>query len=168
MSTKQIDAGLARYYQQKGIQYIDKANGIGKFIEWCNVNGYNTESVKEELKRQPFECTLVEFDQEFPTKKTKFDRTKEIFSIIKQCFHDANAYIPTQEDTETKHQPTIDHGLVRYNANTDENEEVRLCSRLCTLLEMDQEENIEELEKLLQICNKAKTKFSDAKTRFYK
>eukprot|EP01084_Bolivina_argentea_P128853 227682_1 len=84
MSTTQIDAGLSRYYTTKRVKYFDE-QGIGKFKEWCEVNGYDTDGVQAELDQDPSECCLVEFDEDFPTKKKGDERTNLIFDVIKNA-----------------------------------------------------------------------------------
>eukprot|EP01084_Bolivina_argentea_P131944 232843_1 len=96
MSRKQIDIGLSKYYKDKEIEYFDN-DGIGKFMEWCDVNGYDTEAIEDELEQEPIDCALVEFDQNFPTTKINDNKTNEIFNIIKNIFQSQLEYIVNME-----------------------------------------------------------------------
>eukprot|EP01084_Bolivina_argentea_P277053 472860_1 len=94
----QIDNGLQRYYNQYNTNYVN-ADGINKFIAFCEDNGFYDDDVKEELKMDPGECMIVDFDEDldfpFPKdKKPKSDEAKiqAIFDIIMRCYKFENAY----------------------------------------------------------------------------
>ena len=89
--TRQIDRGLRRYYAHKNIPY-ENEQGISKFITWLDENGYDSEVIKEEFKQSPDEAAIVEFDDNFPTDKTGYDKEEEIFQLLKQCYKDPNAF----------------------------------------------------------------------------
>ena len=103
MSIKQIDLGLSRYYNRHQVEYYkDKEDDqSGKFTNWCNDNGYDTDGIRDELENEPSECVLIEFDQEdFPfTKVDQDERNKEIFVIIKYCFESSEAFLNSTEPT---------------------------------------------------------------------
>ena len=90
MSTAQIDSGLLRYYSNKNVSYTDE-DGNGLFMEWCDVNGYDTEGIEEELEQDPSDCALIEFDEDFPTNKFGEERLMEILNVIKHCYENENA-----------------------------------------------------------------------------
>ena len=132
MSVLYLDAMLARYYRKIGEQY-DDALGIGKFLSWCALNGYDTYDndtnhhrdkykIKQQLNKQPHECLLVHFDDDFPTFKKDEERIKEIFYIMQYCFENKRAF---KDQEELKyHKPArignkeqIDIGLSRYYAH---------------------------------------------------
>eukprot|EP01084_Bolivina_argentea_P030301 56180_1 len=88
-----IDKGLQRYYKQFNANYIDD-NGYHKFSGYCNDNGFDDDVVIEELKMDPGDCMIVDFDEDFPFPKDKkpYNRSKAIFDIIMRCYQFENAY----------------------------------------------------------------------------
>eukprot|EP01084_Bolivina_argentea_P040705 75174_1 len=62
------------------VQYIND-NGIGKFIDWCQENGYDTDMIIEE------------FDKIFPISTTGKQKQIEIFEIVKHCWENERAFI---------------------------------------------------------------------------
>ena len=68
-------------------------DGNGLFMEWCDVNGYNTDGIEDELEQDPEDCALIEFDDDFPTNKSGQNRINEIFNIIKYCYENDDAFL---------------------------------------------------------------------------
>eukprot|EP01084_Bolivina_argentea_P032316 59788_1 len=99
----QIDCALGRYYKHNvnQTQYFDN-NGIGKFKEWCEANGYDTESIEGDLELGPSEGCMVEFDNNIPTTR------HNTFDIIMRCWKNPFAYIKDKTDNATnKYSGTI-------------------------------------------------------------
>ena len=60
-----IDEALEEYYANSGRDdYIN--NNIGKFASYCKANGIDCDDIDEELKYDPTDCLLIDFDQNFP------------------------------------------------------------------------------------------------------
>ena len=61
MSTQQIDLGLSRYYKRYQVEYYEDKDDdqSGKFMKWCNDNGYDTDGIRDELENEPSECALT-------------------------------------------------------------------------------------------------------------
>lgn len=115
MSTSQIDKGLERYYHHKGISYKEDDESYGMFAEWCDINGYDTDGIKDELQQDPEDCALIDFDEEFPT-------SKEVFNIIKYCIEDEDAFIDSVEILHKIH----DH---------DKNRKIKKLIKICKIWE---------------------------------
>ena len=92
MSTKQIDQGLENYYNQKGVRYLND-KGIGKFAEWADENGYDSDTIKEDLDMiDPGDSSIIEFDDNFPTDKEGDERLEEIFRVLQICWKTPMAF----------------------------------------------------------------------------
>eukprot|EP01084_Bolivina_argentea_P011002 20551_1 len=74
-----ICEALSRYYKSLGKPY-DKL-----FSTYCEDNGLDEETIEEELKQQPEDCLLVDFDDDFPFEKEPKDRARAIFDMIIKC-----------------------------------------------------------------------------------
>ena len=61
MSTLQIDRGLSRYYQLQNAPYKIDDESYGKFLEWCDMNGYDIGGIKDELEQDQDDCALIDF-----------------------------------------------------------------------------------------------------------
>ena len=89
MSVKQMDIGLLLYYLLDGDHSYQNTNsdqwvGMGKFMEWADKNGYDSETIEEDLNytqmlKMP---SIVEFDEHFPTDKTGRDRITEMCKLL--------------------------------------------------------------------------------------
>jgi len=91
----QIDAGLGRFYSQKGVQGYFDGDGVGKFKAYCEENGFDDDMICDEMKEDPGESQLVDFDGEtFPSPEDLEDEeiAKLILSVINKCATDAQAY----------------------------------------------------------------------------
>ncbi len=87
-----IEEELSKYYQLKGIEYFDDF-GKGKFRNWCDDNGYDTDEIAEELNLNAFDCSCTNFDDQFPTSLIRSDlKTIEIYIILKMCFQSTNLF----------------------------------------------------------------------------
>ena len=82
MSTKQVDKGLERYYGHKNTDYLDD-EGVGKFAQWCEENGYDTDTIAEEFNYPPEDTSIVEYDDNFPSNKIGQEKIQHIFNIFK-------------------------------------------------------------------------------------
>ena len=77
-----IDRGLQSIYRQKGLEYLNE-DGIGKFEEYCDVNGFDDEGIIVELDPEDKDqCMLVDFDSEFPFDGRECDRNHSIFDML--------------------------------------------------------------------------------------
>eukprot|EP01084_Bolivina_argentea_P104288 186746_1 len=67
----------------------------GKFAVWADENGFDDDTLIEELGGDPEDATLLEFDEDFPLNKQDVDdKQKEILSILNYC-NDNSAPPPT-------------------------------------------------------------------------
>ena len=65
-----IDRGLHTMYKGLGLQYVNE-DGVGRFAEFCECNGFDDESIAIDLDPQEKdESVLVDFDPEFPFDST--------------------------------------------------------------------------------------------------
>eukprot|EP01084_Bolivina_argentea_P288055 494348_1 len=81
---QRIDDGLAIYYQTNKRNDYFNDDGIGKFVDFCEVNGFDDGDVEEEMKTDPDECMLIDFDE--------YASTQAVFEILKNCYSDCNYY----------------------------------------------------------------------------
>eukprot|EP01083_Nonionella_stella_P216616 778443_1 len=81
---RQIDVCLGRYYHKLGVKtYFVQSKG--KFQIWCDENGFEDGDVSTALLDDPNDCTMTEFDPNFPFKKQPPNTDEAIFSILKRC-----------------------------------------------------------------------------------
>eukprot|EP00483_Globobulimina_turgida_P003506 UN03512 len=83
---EKIDKGLSDYYKQRKTHYSD--DGEGKFIAFCNDNGFEDDGdIEDELKEEDAnDCTLTDFDDNFPfdsIMKNDNERIETIFEVLK-------------------------------------------------------------------------------------
>eukprot|EP01084_Bolivina_argentea_P030065 55750_1 len=82
-----IDKALKVYYKQCGTKNYYNSNGDGIFKVFCNDNGFEDDDVKEELEAATGDdCTLTDFDDDFPSDKifaNNDDKCNEILKILK-------------------------------------------------------------------------------------
>eukprot|EP01084_Bolivina_argentea_P124173 220036_1 len=76
-----IDTGLSEYYKKFEIDYKNEEE-IGKFEEFTDANGFDDLIVYDELKVDPSDCMLVDFDEEFPLEPDIDDAAEEILRIL--------------------------------------------------------------------------------------
>eukprot|EP01084_Bolivina_argentea_P078039 141602_1 len=80
---KSLDVAIGRYYKSEGnTTYFDEY-GNGKFFNFCQVNEFDNNSIKDEMQSSPNECMLVEFDDNMPGAVTQIDR----YNVIKRCYN---------------------------------------------------------------------------------
>lgn len=118
MLTQQIDQGLASYYELNNVEYYN--DGTGKFGQWCQDNGYDSDMLYDELNQDASDCALVDFDEYFPSKfgTDKERRSNEIHSIIINCFKKLNIYT----DIDTNDLPlNIQRAIRHFQKQTDNN-----------------------------------------------
>eukprot|EP01084_Bolivina_argentea_P033856 62603_1 len=87
-----IDHGLSEYYQSLGRTDYFNQNGIGKFSEFIQENGFENEDVDEEFHLDLNDCCLIEFDDNFPFDdqlKHKDQQTKDefVFKLLIQYYN---------------------------------------------------------------------------------
>eukprot|EP01084_Bolivina_argentea_P251319 421471_1 len=77
-----IDYGMSEYYKTFQLNYTN-ADGKGKFQEFIEVNGFDDIDVSEELAANPQDCTLVDFDEQFPLNPKIEDNAKRFEEIVR-------------------------------------------------------------------------------------
>eukprot|EP01084_Bolivina_argentea_P058346 106555_1 len=82
-----IDLGLKTYYEKLGRKDYVKEDGVGKFKFFVEECGFDDDSIEDELKQEPDECTIVAFDWDdnFPLKEEIEDedaKNEEIHRIL--------------------------------------------------------------------------------------
>jgi len=95
----QINAGLARYYAQKGVDYPPSDGGEGIFKNYCEENGMDEEGITDELDGDPEEALLVDFHEDtfpIPDSVEEDGKNAYILSVIRTCANNANAYAGSQ------------------------------------------------------------------------
>ena len=91
----QMDSCMERYYNQLNKQYKNNETGLGKLKEFCQVNEFRDDTVKEEMEVTDYDdCYLVDFDEDFPfaDNHKPDNRNEQIFEILKRCYEDPEAY----------------------------------------------------------------------------
>eukprot|EP01084_Bolivina_argentea_P011535 21555_1 len=83
--SKKIDEALGLYYEFRNQEGYFDENGMGKFQEWTEDNGYDTAMIEEELGGDAADCTLLEYDEDFPTHLEGDLRAEFMFDIMKRC-----------------------------------------------------------------------------------
>eukprot|EP01084_Bolivina_argentea_P058348 106558_1 len=86
-----IDFGLKAYYEKLGRKDYVRTDGEGKFKFFVEESGFEDDGIEDELKQEPDECTIVEFDMDeddnnnFPLQEEIEDedlKNKEIHRIL--------------------------------------------------------------------------------------
>eukprot|EP00486_Rosalina_sp_Unknown_P006726 CAMPEP_0201572136 /NCGR_PEP_ID=MMETSP0190_2-20130828/15242_1 /ASSEMBLY_ACC=CAM_ASM_000263 /TAXON_ID=37353 /ORGANISM="Rosalina sp." /LENGTH=552 /DNA_ID=CAMNT_0047997527 /DNA_START=28 /DNA_END=1686 /DNA_ORIENTATION=- len=86
------DQALSRYYKQCNCQYFDD-DGHGKFKQWVDDNGFDTDGIEEEFVEQPEESQLIEVDDDFPSARGTTLSKEEMIEVLRKCWTDpATAY----------------------------------------------------------------------------
>eukprot|EP01084_Bolivina_argentea_P021704 40334_1 len=104
-----IDSALGRYYKRfNRTNYFD-ADGKGKFATFCEGNDLDTDAVLEEFIGNAEDCTLTDFDDNFPLKDVqKKDRNEVIYNIIKTCHKNHETYGANKKyDIEVKKEDFV-------------------------------------------------------------
>eukprot|EP01084_Bolivina_argentea_P084419 152672_1 len=81
-----IDQALDEYYKQLKRNDYRNDDGIGKFHQYVEDNGFDSDAIKEELHDE--ESILVDFDKDFPcmkAMKNESEKKKEILSILQKA-----------------------------------------------------------------------------------
>lgn len=82
---EKMDKQLHQYYSWLGVPYINQ-EGVGKFQEFCDHNGFDTDNIEDELDGDMNNCQLLEFDAYFPSDLQDEDAKKEeLFNFLKEC-----------------------------------------------------------------------------------
>eukprot|EP01084_Bolivina_argentea_P053116 97512_1 len=87
----ELDKLLSQYYQQFGKKYSNE------FAKYCDDNGYDDETLVDDLDGAPEETDLGTFDSNFPLEKKIDDETArndKVLSILKYCVEKRK--LPTQ------------------------------------------------------------------------
>jgi len=97
-----IDSALKRLYKLKGRTDYENDDGVGKFAEFCEENGFEDEedTFKEEFDAGPDQCTFCDMEDAFPWLDSDANRNKKIFDILKRCWEEEGAYSKAADDLE--------------------------------------------------------------------
>ena len=87
----QLDNSLRWYYKLQQQPYDDE-EGVGKFAEWTEENGYDTDTIAEEFNYPPEETSIVEYDDNFPSNKAGQEKIQHIFNIFKTSYFKPNVF----------------------------------------------------------------------------
>eukprot|EP01083_Nonionella_stella_P212585 767568_1 len=60
---EKIDRSLGRYYSSHDRSNYFDEDGKGLFHRYCSINGYDDITVDEEMKADPEDCMLLDFDE---------------------------------------------------------------------------------------------------------
>eukprot|EP01084_Bolivina_argentea_P204430 349122_1 len=117
---KSLDVAIGRYYKSKGNnEYFDK-DGNGKFYNFCQANGFDHNSIKDEIESTPDECMLVEFDDNMPGAVTQIDR----YNAIKRCYNECINFQSQNDDEKTVARALqISEMKTDTDSETDEDDE---------------------------------------------
>eukprot|EP01084_Bolivina_argentea_P195999 336085_1 len=88
---EKIDRSLGRYYSSHDRSNYFDEDGKGLFHRYCSINGYDDITVDEELKADPEDCMLLDFDETddgFPALVSTEDLLLTKFDVIKKCYQD--------------------------------------------------------------------------------
>ena len=79
-----VDSCFADYYDFRQVAGYTDASGVGKFSEFLRLNnGYDTDMITDEVDGEAHDCSMLDFDEAFPTHLTGDYRKEFIFSILK-------------------------------------------------------------------------------------
>eukprot|EP01084_Bolivina_argentea_P264917 448913_1 len=87
-----LNKALGNYYKSQGDNtYYSEPTPEGKFIAYCEENGFELEDIDDELTNDAADCIYCDFDEDFPFDKTikpttEDEKLEEIFRIIKDCY----------------------------------------------------------------------------------
>eukprot|EP01084_Bolivina_argentea_P183223 316204_1 len=112
---KQIDDALGRYYARLHKDGYFNDHGEGKFLEYCEANGFdNDDVISEEIHQDVEENMLLDFDENFPFPENQQpeNKSQQIWNILKKCHDNPNAFRGSSEydvfDVEPNHFQDID------------------------------------------------------------
>eukprot|EP01084_Bolivina_argentea_P008004 14981_1 len=97
-----LDAALGQYYKSLNRYDYEDTDGVSVFKQFCDVNGFDSDGIADEMDLPPEDCMICEFDDNFPLKQTiehHTARISAIYKIIKYCYE--NGKSPTHS-IETK------------------------------------------------------------------
>eukprot|EP01084_Bolivina_argentea_P314184 544177_1 len=130
---QQIDKALGRYYKNLGVDNYFNEDGIGKFQAWCDDNGFDDEGVNDEFNENPSDCTIIDFDENFPLRNKTNDETEtaqQIINIIQQCYNDASAF----SSKFTKIFPQMSKNFFDIDSTKDIEEVKQIYSNQCAAI----------------------------------
>ena len=112
-SFEQLDSAMNDYYISVGNHnyYSDNAK-TGKLSKYCKFNGIDIDDIADELKYDPLDCLLVDFDVKFPfhpshSIQTKNEQTLIKYNIIKYCYENGKAPLFTQNENKNENENEI-------------------------------------------------------------
>ena len=151
------DEALGRYYKQQNVKYLDN-DGNGKFIQWVNDNGFDSEGIDEEFEEPPDQTTLVAIDEGgFPSSSGIDLKNEDIIAILRRCWEDpesayTNEVPPLQITPEDWNFPPND----KNNKNKDIEETRFAHGAQCKTIFDNQMQGDEAIIKLLAVGRRLK------------
>eukprot|EP01084_Bolivina_argentea_P145458 254951_1 len=119
-----IDRLLEAYYKFHKRNDYKNADGIGKFKQFCDDNGFEENDIADEMQAPPDDCMLVDFDKDenenniFPLYDT-YNNEKEKQSAILEVINymNTNNKIPKLETDNEPQSPKISTTIQKLGVN---------------------------------------------------
>eukprot|EP01084_Bolivina_argentea_P282797 484172_1 len=148
-----IDKALKEYYKQRGKNNYYNSKGDGIFKVFCNDNGFEDDDVKEELQaNNGDDCTLTDFDDNFPSNKTfanNDDKCNEILRILKQI-----AEYGSYSSQQSQETPGFDISICANVTQKDIDEAVIQYSQMeCLSKHLEKDNNLKYFFALSNKCD---------------
>eukprot|EP01083_Nonionella_stella_P008156 23541_1 len=93
-----LNKTLGEYYQSQGDKtyYNNDDSPEGKFLAYCEENGFELDDIDEEFENEPGDCIYCDFDEAFPLDdsievRNEEERLSEVFKVIKYCYLNGKA-----------------------------------------------------------------------------
>eukprot|EP01084_Bolivina_argentea_P161700 281470_1 len=119
---QQIDRGLKRYYEHQGAPYLNP-QGVGKFQEWVEDNGFDSDNIIQEFEQNPKDVSFTEFDANFPINSASAtaneDKIETIFKVVFACYKEPAAFFnsPNLPDEDTQMEMAVQQSLLEIEKN---------------------------------------------------
>ena len=90
---EQVNEAVGQYYKALGKEQQYNQHDTGLFEHYCDENGIDEETLKDDLNGNPGDSMLVDFDNDFPIPPNEQPENDEkrqlyIFNVLKQCYKD--------------------------------------------------------------------------------
>lgn len=91
--SSKIDARMAKYYEENGIDDYHDESGVGKFKAFCDANDVDDDTIRDDLEGPADQSILVDFDDAFPVPGdiNEADKSEFKLRIINNCARDPKA-----------------------------------------------------------------------------
>ncbi|MEM7362332.1 MAG: hypothetical protein AAF335_04990, partial [Bacteroidota bacterium] len=127
-----IDHGLDNHYRSQGrYDYFSvrksqrgkprplSSEKIGKFSEFCEDDGFDSDTIEEELLEKVEDCGFLNFDDTFPLPENAGDEGTYIFNLLKKCvslpIKICGALRVTEEDLEARSKRFYERNSQKYH-----------------------------------------------------